>query len=131
VTDLKLIEDNEYEYRSMAFAGEEPVVVAGQSLGGSRASGRVFVGSVAYSNDVDHAEVSRSKRTRWLTFVNERGSVVMAPGVRTHQLSLLLGMGKDWYSSAMVLPEDVAEAVRDEATRIVAENTVQLIGAPL
>lgn len=50
----------------------------------------------------------KSKRARWLTFVNDRGSVVMAPGLRTHQLSLLFGMGRDWFERAMLLPKEPA-----------------------
>jgi len=49
--------------------------------------------------------VSGSNRTRWLTFIGRGGGVVMAPAVRTHQMTLLLGMGFEWYERAMKLPD--------------------------
>lgn len=122
VSDAKLIDGTVYEHVSLEVA-HHGTYVAGDLIAGGEHDGetvlssgpilktvapgitgvvpRVFVGSVAFTNGTEHAEVSESKRTRWLWFVNRDGKPALAPGVRTHQLSLLFGMGLDWYKRAM------------------------------
>jgi len=58
-------------------------------------------------------------RTRWLVFVGPKGQPTAAPGVRTFQLALMLGMGREWYLNATALPA-AQEPPPDDGPRITA-----------
>jgi len=75
-------------------AAFDDVVVTSRRAGSSQAMSRAAV---------------HSSRTRWLAFLNDRGKLAYAPGVRTHQVALLLNMGRDWFARAMAWTDE-AEA---------------------